>query len=237
METEAHEKNWALYGDGSCGREFGGSKFVPASWAYVAVSQQGDFVEKTGSALNRHVNRMELSAIVRGLSFISSTTRKKVSRVHIFSDSRYVFRSMLAAAGLDKKDEFIHLANVPPSFIQHVCDPKSDSMSTDPDLQSNLFHLMRVMHIPSFSHVRKADEVPLHARCHDLANETRRKIVERLSPVKANTMKNSDIVLPISKKRFFISTHDPSWFSTNPQSSFVAEKKTAEEKRNPFAGE
>lgn len=236
METEAHEKNWALYGDGSCGRECGDRKFIPASWAYVAVSQQGDFVQKTGSALNRHVNRMELSAIVRGLSFISSTTRKKVSRVDIFSDSRYVFRSMLAAVGIDKKDEFIHLANVPPSFMKHV-DPESYSISTDPDLQNNLFYLMRVMHIPSFSHVRKADEVPLHVRCHDLASETRRKITERLSPVKANTMKNSDIVSPMPKKHFFISTHDPSWFSTNPQSLFVPEKKTAEEKRNPFTVE
>lgn len=92
-----------IYTDGSCG-----AKDRCGGWAFVAVQRSKKFepdampkhampddktVHRSGGERDTTVNRMELMAIYRALTFVQSKNMKR-SKIRIFSDSAYSIGSL-----------------------------------------------------------------------------------------------------------------------------------------------
>lgn len=74
-----------LYTDGACSGNPG-----PGGWAYILKHPaSGKVVEQNGGERDTTNNRMELTAVIEGLSWI-----KKPSVVELYSDSEYVLKGL-----------------------------------------------------------------------------------------------------------------------------------------------
>lgn len=76
--------DFIIYTDGACSGNPG-----PGGWAFVAVesSGTGTKIESSGSELNTTNNRMELTAVINGISFIKAIA---YSSMLILTDSKYI---------------------------------------------------------------------------------------------------------------------------------------------------
>jgi len=84
-DTRAQPARVELYTDGACSGNPG-----PGGWAFILKHPaSGKELEESGGEAATTNNRMELTAVIRGLEAI-----KKRSRVEIFSDSQYVLNGL-----------------------------------------------------------------------------------------------------------------------------------------------
>lgn len=83
--TAEPKPHFELYTDGACSGNPG-----PGGWAYILRdAASGEEVEQAGAERQTTNNRMELSAVIEGLS-----TLKSSSVVDLYSDSQYVLKGL-----------------------------------------------------------------------------------------------------------------------------------------------
>lgn len=77
-----------VYCDGACSGNPG-----PGGWAFVIPALN---VEKSGYVETTTNNRMEITAVIEAISYLSSTNKRNYSdrRLEIITDSQYVVNSM-----------------------------------------------------------------------------------------------------------------------------------------------
>jgi len=80
--TERRGSSWSVFGDGACSGNPG-----PGGWGTIVVPPDGKPVELHGGEVRTTNNRMELMAVLKGLSRVPSD-----AQVEVTSDSQYVVR-------------------------------------------------------------------------------------------------------------------------------------------------
>ena len=141
-----------LYTDGACSGNPG-----PGGWAYVLQHpRSGREVERAGAEARTTNNRMELTAVIEGLSSL-----KKPSRVEIYSDSKYV---------LDGLDSWLD------NWIRRGWKTAAKKPVKNEDLWRRLDELRRD-HELTFHWIKGHSEHPENERCDRLAVEAREALV------------------------------------------------------------
>jgi len=140
-----------LYTDGACSGNPG-----PGGWAYVLRHPAtGAVREEAGAQRDTTNNRMELVAVIRGLSAL--TTR---SRVEVYSDSQYVLKGLDAWLDQWKKRGWKTAAKKPVK--------NEDLWRTLDDL--------RAAHTLTYHWIRGHTEHPENERCDALAVAAREEL-------------------------------------------------------------
>lgn len=149
--------DFIVYTDGACSGNPG-----PGGWAFVAVesSGTGTKIESSGSELNTTNNRMELTAVINGISFIKAIA---YSSMLILTDSRYIVDAV--------NQGWLN------SWVSKNW-KKSDGKSVlNQDLWSKLLELMSIYNI-SFQWVKGHAGIPENERCDELARKEIKKLRE-----------------------------------------------------------
>lgn len=149
--------DFIIYTDGACSGNPG-----PGGWAFVAVesSGTGTKIESSGSELNTTNNRMELTAVINGISFIKAIA---YSSMLILTDSKYVVDAV--------NQGWLN------SWVSKNW-KKSDGKSVlNQDLWSKLLELMSVYNV-SFQWVKGHAGIPENERCDELARKEIKKLRE-----------------------------------------------------------
>ncbi len=149
--------DFIIYTDGACSGNPG-----PGGWAFVAVesSGTGTKIESSGSELNTTNNRMELTAVINGISFIKAIA---YSSMLILTDSKYIVDAV--------NQGWLN------SWISKNW-KKSDGKSVlNQDLWSKLLELMSIYNI-SFQWVKGHAGIPENERCDELARKEIKKLRE-----------------------------------------------------------
>lgn len=149
--------DFIVYTDGACSGNPG-----PGGWAFVAVesSGTGTKIESSGSELNTTNNRMELTAVINGISFIKAIA---YSSMLILTDSKYIVDAV--------NQGWLN------SWVSKNW-KKSDGKSVlNQDLWSKLLELMSIYNI-SFQWVKGHAGIPENERCDELARKEIKKLRE-----------------------------------------------------------
>lgn len=149
--------DFIIYTDGVCSGNPG-----PGGWAFVAVesSGTGTKIESSGSELNTTNNRMELTAVINGISFIKAIA---YSSMLILTDSKYIVDAV--------NQGWLN------SWVSKNW-KKSDGKSVlNQDLWSKLLELMSVYNV-SFQWVKGHAGIPDNERCDELARKEIKKLRE-----------------------------------------------------------
>lgn len=149
--------DFIIYTDGACSGNPG-----PGGWAFVAVesSGTGTKIESSGSELNTTNNRMELTAVINGISFIKAIA---YSSMLILTDSKYIVDAV--------NQGWLN------SWVSKNW-KKSDGKSVlNQDLWSKLLELMSVYNV-SFQWVKGHAGIPDNERCDELARKEIKKLRE-----------------------------------------------------------
>lgn len=149
--------DFIIYTDGACSGNPG-----PGGWAFVAVesSGTGTKIESSGSELNTTNNRMELTAVINGISFIKAIA---YSSMLILTDSKYIVDAV--------NQGWLN------SWVSKNW-KKSDGKSVlNQDLWSKLLELMSIYNI-SFQWVKGHAGIPENERCDELARKGIKKLRE-----------------------------------------------------------
>jgi ribonuclease HI len=149
--------DFIIYTDGACSGNPG-----PGGWAFVAVesSGTGTKIESSGSELNTTNNRMELTAVINGISFIKAIA---YSSMLILTDSKYIVDAV--------NQGWLN------SWVSKNW-KKSDGKSVlNQDLWSKLLELMSIYNI-SFQWVKGHAGIPENERCDELARKEIKKLRE-----------------------------------------------------------
>lgn len=149
--------DFIIYTDGACSGNPG-----PGGWAFVAVesSGTGTKIESSGSELNTTNNRMELTAVINGISFIKAIA---YSSMLILTDSKYIVDAV--------NQGWLN------SWVSKNW-KKSDGKSVlNQDLWSKLLELMSVYNV-SFQWVKGHAGIPENERCDELARKEIKKLRE-----------------------------------------------------------
>ena len=146
----------ALFTDGACSGNPG-----PGGWAYI-LRHQSSGVEREDSGGDPATtnNRMELIAVIEGLTALTQP-----SRVSVYSDSKYV---------LDGLDEWLD------QWISRGWKTAAKKPVKNEDLWRRLDEL-RAMHALRYHWVRGHDEHPENERCDALAVAARDRAAGRAS--------------------------------------------------------
>ena len=149
--------DFIIYTDGACSGNPG-----PGGWAFVAVESSGTCtkVESSGSELNTTNNRMELTAVINGISFIKAIA---YSSMLILTDSKYIVDAV--------NQGWLN------SWVSKNW-KKSDGKSVlNQDLWSKLLELMSIYNV-SFQWVKGHAGIPENERCDELARKEIKKLRE-----------------------------------------------------------
>lgn len=149
--------DFIIYTDGACSGNPG-----PGGWAFVAVesSGTGTKIESSGSELNTTNNRMELTAVINGISFIKAIA---CSSMLILTDSKYIVDAV--------NQGWLN------SWVSKNW-KKSDGKSVlNQDLWSKLLELMSIYNV-SFQWVKGHAGIPENERCDELARKEIKKLRE-----------------------------------------------------------
>jgi len=73
-----------IYTDGGCSGNPG-----PGGWAFVVQEGNGKSITNSGGEPFTTNNKMELTAVIEALRFITNTN-EKIPAIHLFTDSQYV---------------------------------------------------------------------------------------------------------------------------------------------------
>lgn len=149
--------DFIIYTDGACSGNPG-----PGGWAFVAVesSGTGTKIESSGSELNTTNNRMELTAVINGISFIKAIA---YSSMLILTDSKYIVDAV--------NQGWLN------SWVSKNW-KKSDGKSVlNQDLWSKLLELMSIYNV-SFQWVKGHAGIPENERCDELARKEIKKLRE-----------------------------------------------------------
>lgn len=149
--------DFIIYTDGACSGNPG-----PGGWAFVAVesSGTGTKIESSGSELNTTNNRMELTAVINGISFIKAIA---YSSMLILTDSKYIVDAV--------NQGWLN------SWVSKNW-KKSDGKSVlNQDLWSKLLELMSIYNV-SFQWVKGHAGIPENERCDELARKGIKKLRE-----------------------------------------------------------
>lgn len=147
--------DFIIYTDGACSGNPG-----PGGWAFVAVesSGTGTKIESSGSELNTTNNRMELTAVINGISFIKAIA---YSSMLILTDSKYIVDAV--------NQGWLN------SWVSKNW-KKSDGKSVlNQDLWSKLLELMSIYNV-SFQWVKGHAGIPENERCDELARKEIKKL-------------------------------------------------------------
>lgn len=149
--------DFIIYTDGACSGNPG-----PGGWASVAIesSGTGTKIESSGSELNTTNNRMELTAVIKGISSIKAIA---YSSMLILTDSKYIVDA------------------INQGWLNNWVNKnwkKSDGKSVlNQDLWSKLLELMSIYNI-SFQWVKGHAGIPENERCDELARNEIKKLRE-----------------------------------------------------------
>lgn len=149
--------DFIIYTDGACSGNPG-----LGGWAFVAVesSGTGTKIESSGSELNTTNNRMELTAVINGISFIKAIA---YSSMLILTDSKYIVDAV--------NQGWLN------SWVSKNW-KKSDGKSVlNQDLWSKLLELMSIYNV-SFQWVKGHAGIPENERCDELARKEIKKLRE-----------------------------------------------------------
>ena len=81
--------SYVLYTDGGCAPNPG-----PGGWAFVLDRAEGDRVESHGGEPDSTNNRMELTAVIRGLERVLDDAATSRPSVEVVGDSQYVLKGL-----------------------------------------------------------------------------------------------------------------------------------------------
>lgn len=81
--------SYVLYTDGGCAPNPG-----PGGWAFVLDQADGERLESHGGEAESTNNRMELTAVIRGLETILASGGDARPAVEVVSDSQYVLKGL-----------------------------------------------------------------------------------------------------------------------------------------------
>lgn len=94
MEKHSKEKiiAWEIYTDGSCKKY--GQKMTFGGWSFIVVKDSKQVYADYGSSINTTNQKMELTAVVQALQYITKV-RRPCDRVVIYTDSAYIVNCYL----------------------------------------------------------------------------------------------------------------------------------------------
>ena len=141
-----------LFSDGACSGNPG-----PGGWAFILRHpDSGKEIERSGANPRTTNNRMELTAVIEGLSHLSAP-----SRVDVYADSQYVLKGL---------DEWLD------NWIKKGWKNAAKKPVKNRDLWEKLDEF-RTVHDLDYHWVRAHDEHPENERCDALAVEARERLV------------------------------------------------------------
>ena len=149
--------DFIIYTDGACSGNPG-----PGGWAFVAVesSGTGTKIESSGSELNTTNNRMELTAVINGISFIKAIA---YSSMLILTDSKYIVDAV--------NQGWLN------SWVSKNWKKSDGKPVLNQDLWSKLLELMSIYNV-SFQWVKGHAGIPENERCDELARKDIKKLRE-----------------------------------------------------------
>lgn len=149
--------DFIIYTDGACSGNPG-----PGGWAFVAVesSGTGTKIESSGSELNTTNNRMELTAVINGISFIKAIA---YSSMLILTDSKYIVDAV--------NQGWLN------SWVSKNWKKSDGKPVLNQDLWSKLLELMSIYNV-SFQWVKGHAGIPENERCDELARKGIKKLRE-----------------------------------------------------------
>ena len=77
-----------VYTDGGCSGNPG-----PGAWAFV-IATDGEPIRRSGGTRETTNNRMELSAVIKALEYVSGRPSLRSETIEVFTDSQYVKKGM-----------------------------------------------------------------------------------------------------------------------------------------------
>ena len=149
--------DFIIYTDGACSGNPG-----PGGWAFVAVesSGTGTKIESSGSELNTTNNRMELTAVINGISFIKAIA---YSSMLILTDSKYIVDAV--------NQGWLN------SWVSKNWKKSDGKPVLNQDLWSKLLELMSIYNV-SFLWVKGHAGIPENECCDELARKEIKKLRE-----------------------------------------------------------
>jgi ribonuclease HI len=149
--------DFIIYTDGACSGNPG-----PGGWAFVAVESNGTGtkIESSGSELNTTNNRMELTAVINGISFIKAIA---YSSMLILTDSKYIVDAV--------NQGWLN------SWVSKNWKKSDGKPVLNQDLWSKLLELMSIYNV-SFQWVKSHAGIPENERCDELARKEIKKLRE-----------------------------------------------------------
>ncbi len=149
--------DFIIYTDGACSGNPG-----PGGWAFVAVesSGTGTKIESSGSELNTTNNRMELTAVINGISFIKAIA---YSSMLILTDSKYIVDAV--------NQGWLN------SWVSKNWKKSDGKPVLNQDLWSKLLELMSIYNV-SFQWVKGHAGILENERCDELARKEIKKLRE-----------------------------------------------------------
>jgi Ribonuclease HI len=149
--------DFIIYTDGACSGNPG-----PGGWAFVAVesSGTGTKIESSGSELNTTNNRMELTAVINGISLIKAIA---YSSMLILTDSKYIVDAV--------NQGWLN------SWVSKNWKKSDGKPVLNQDLWSKLLELMSIYNV-SFQWVKGHAGIPENERCDELARKEIKKLRE-----------------------------------------------------------
>lgn len=147
--------DFLIYTDGACSGNPG-----PGGWAFIAIKSSDTRIkiESSGSELNTTNNRMELTAVINGISSIQAIAH---SSMLIVTDSKYIVDAV--------NQGWLN------NWVRNGW-KKSDGKSVlNQDLWSKLLELMSIYSI-SFQWIKGHAGIPENERCDELARNEVQKL-------------------------------------------------------------